>query len=82
MEDNAVHKLGCKEIQAYIKSAIELGRQRKANFGDNFNQSDFIAGASCILAFLKRMDMMPTGWVLGPMMGHDVFAKREKVNAE
>ena len=81
MEDTVVHKLTYKDIQAYIKSANDLGRKRQANFGENFNQTDFIAGASCILAFLERMDLMPVNWAFGPMMGRDVFEQKEKANA-
>lgn len=67
------------DADKFIKLAQEYGLARKKNFKEDFNQADFIAGASLIFAMIDRMDLVPPMWVIGVMAGRDVFEEEKKL---
>lgn len=61
-----------------IFSAIEeMGRSRAANIGDEFNESDFLAGAMAALQAIGHPERCPGWWTIGVMSGRPVLFDRD-----
>ena len=58
-----------RKIRDYLKSVYDRARSRSQTQGEKFCPACFAAGASCLLAYLDRMDLMPAEWFFGRMPG-------------
>jgi len=59
-----------RRIRNYLMKVHEVGKQRSAEHGEKFSPADFAAGAGVVLAYIKRLDLVPAMWFFGMHLGN------------
>lgn len=65
------------DVDAYIKFVEKTARERQVVQGEEFRESDFFMGASCIFYHLKQQDgtklSLPPRWYVPIIAGRSVL---------